>query len=272
MAILHLLQRFASYCLTEPNAGSDASSLRTKAVREGDYYILNGEKAFISGGGDSDVYVVMCRTGGEGPKGISALIVEGANNPGVKFGKKEHKMGWNSQPTRAVIFDNCKVPVSNLLAKEGDGFKLAMAGLDGGRINIAASSVGGAQACIKYALEHSKVRKQFGAPIADLQSVQFKLADMVTRLYSSRLLVRDAARKLDAADPSATVVAAMAKRFATDECFNVCNDALQIFGGYGYLKEYPVERYVRDLRVHQILEGTNEIMRVIVSRKVLQDF
>lgn len=256
--------------MTEPNAGSDSSSLRTKAVREGDYYILNGEKAFISGGGDSDVYVVMCRTGGEGPKGISALVVEGSA-PGIKFGKKEHKMGWNSQPTRAVIFDNCKVPVSNLMAKEGDGFKLAMAGLDGGRINIAASSVGGAQACIKYARDHATVRKQFGKPIGDLQSVQFKLADMATRLYTSRLLVRDAARKLDAGEPSATVVAAMAKRFATDECFNVVNDALQIFGGYGYLKEYPVERYLRDLRVHQILEGTNEIMRVIISRKIMNE-
>jgi alkylation response protein AidB-like acyl-CoA dehydrogenase len=256
--------------LTEPNAGSDAASLRTKAVRQGDYYILNGEKAFISGGGDSDVYVVMARTGGEGPKGVSAIIVEGGS-PGIKFGKKEHKMGWNSQPTRAVIFDNCKVPVSNLLAKEGDGFKLAMMGLDGGRINIAASSVGGAQACLKSAVDHSKVRKQFGAPIGDLQSVQFKFADMATRLYTSRLLVRDAARKLDAADPAATAVAAMAKRFATDECFNVCNEALQIFGGYGYLKEYPIERYVRDLRVHQILEGTNEIMRVIVARNVMKD-
>lgn len=264
------MEHFASYCLTEPGSGSDAASLRTKAVRDGDSWVLNGEKAFISGGGASDVYVVMCRTGDNSAKGISTLVVpKGA--PGLKFGKKEEKLGWNSQPTRAVIFDNCRVPLSNLLGKEGDGFKYAMAGLDGGRINIAASSLGGAYACLKAARDHVKVRKQFGAPLADLQTIQFKLADMATAVHSSRMLVRDAAAKLDAQDPNASIAAAMAKQFATDACFNVANQALQLHGGYGYLKDFPIERYLRDLRVHQILEGTNEIMRVIISRKVLND-
>lgn len=264
------MEHFASYCLTEPGAGSDAASLRTKAVRDGDHYVLNGEKAFISGGGSSEVYVVMVRTGEAGPKGISTIVVP-KDAPGLKFGKKEEKLGWNSQPTRAVIFENCRVPVENLLGKEGDGFKYAMAGLDGGRINIAASSLGGAYACLKAVRDHVKVRKQFGAPLADLQSIQFKLADMATQVHTSRMLVRDAATKLDAQDPSATIAAAMAKQFATDACFNVANTSLQMFGGYGYLKDYPIERYLRDLRVHQILEGTNEIMRVIISRRVLNE-
>ena len=264
------MEQFASYCLTEPGSGSDAASLRTKALREGDHWVLNGEKAFISGGGSSDVYVVMCRTGDSSAKGISTIVVP-KNAPGLKFGKKEHKLGWNSQPTRAVIFEDCKVPISHLLGKEGDGFKYAMAGLDGGRINIAASSLGGAYACLKAARDHVKVRKQFGKPLADLQSIQFKLADMATAVSTSRMLIRDAAAKLDANDANATIAAAMAKQFATDACFDVANNALQLFGGYGYLKDYPIERYLRDLRVHQILEGTNEIMRVIVSRKILQD-
>lgn len=264
------MEHFASYCLTEPGAGSDAASLRTKAVRDGDEWVLNGEKAFISGGGSSDVYVVMCRTGDSSAKGISTLVVP-KNAPGLKFGKKEQKLGWNSQPTRAVIFEDCRVPVQNLLGKEGDGFKYAMAGLDGGRINIAASSLGGAYACLKAARDHVKVRKQFGKPLADLQSIQFKLAEMATAVHTSRMLVRDAAAKLDAQDPNASMAAAMAKQFATDACFEVANNALQLFGGYGYLKDYPIERYLRDLRVHQILEGTNEIMRVIISRKILQD-
>lgn len=261
------MEKFGSYCLTEPGAGSDAASLRTKAVKNGDHYVLNGEKAFISGGGTSDVYVVMARTGDNSAKGISAFIVE-KGFPGLKFGKKEHKLGWNSQPTRAVIFEDCIVPAENLLGNEGDGFKMAMMGLDGGRINIAATSLGGAYSCLKAARNHALVRKQFGKEIINLQSIQFKLADMGTSLYTSRMLVRDAAKKLDAGDPVATIAAAMAKQHTTDNCFDICNNSLQILGGYGYLKEFPVERYLRDLRVHQILEGTNEIMRVIISRNV----
>lgn len=264
------MQKFASYCLTEPGSGSDAASLKTKAEKKGDHYVLNGEKAFISGGGSSDVYLIMARTGDQSPKGISAFIVE-KDFPGIRFGKKEHKLGWNSQPTRAVILENCIVPAENLLGNEGDGFKIAMIALDGGRINIAASSLGGAYTCFKQARNHALVRKQFGKELANLQSIQFKLADMGSALYSSRLLVRDAAQKLDNNDPNASVTCAIAKQITTDKCFNVCNDALQILGGYGYLKEFPVERYLRDLRVHQILEGTNEIMRVIISRKALKD-
>jgi alkylation response protein AidB-like acyl-CoA dehydrogenase len=264
------MEHFASYCLTEPGSGSDAASLRTKAVKQGDHYILNGSKAFISGGGDSDIYVVMARTGDDSPKGISAFIIE-KGTPGLSFGKKEHKLGWNSQPTRAVILEDCKVPAANLLGKEGEGFKFAMGGLDGGRINIAACSVGGAYACLKYAKDHVLVRKQFGKVLAEQQALQFRLADMATNLHASRLLVRQAASLLDAKDPAATSAAAMAKQFATDKCFDVVNNALQLLGGYGYLKEYPIERYLRDLRVHQILEGTNEIMRVIVSRKLLNE-
>jgi isobutyryl-CoA dehydrogenase len=263
------MDKLASYCLTEPSAGSDAASLSTSAKRQGDHYILNGSKAFISNGGNSDVYVTMVRTGGEGPKGISCLIVE-KDSPGLHFGKKEEKVGWNSQPTRAVIFEDCKVPVGNLLGKEGDGFKIAMMGLNGGRINIASCSLGGAQASIEAALEHSKVRKQFGQPLASNQSIQFKLADMTTKLIASRVMVRQAAILLDKKDPKAPSYCAMAKQFTTDECFAICNEALQIHGGYGYLKDYKVQQFVRDLRVHQILEGTNEIMRVIVSKELLK--
>ncbi|KAI3658421.1 hypothetical protein MP638_007523 [Amoeboaphelidium occidentale] len=263
------MDKLASYCLTEPSAGSDAASLSTSAKRQGDHYILNGSKAFISNGGNSDVYVTMVRTGGEGPKGISCLIVD-KDSPGLHFGKKEEKVGWNSQPTRAVIFEDCKVPVGNLLGKEGDGFKIAMMGLNGGRINIASCSLGGAQASIEAALEHSKVRKQFGQPLASNQSIQFKLADMTTKLIASRMMVRQAAILLDKKDPKAPSYCAMAKQFTTDECFAICNEALQIHGGYGYLKDYKVQQFVRDLRVHQILEGTNEIMRVIVSKELLK--
>lgn len=263
------MDKLASYCLTEPSAGSDTASLSTSAKRQGDHYILNGSKAFISNGGNSDVYVTMVRTGGEGPKGISCLIVE-KDSPGLHFGKKEEKVGWNSQPTRAVIFEDCKVPVGNLLGKEGDGFKIAMMGLNGGRINIASCSLGGAQASIEAALEHSKVRKQFGQPLASNQSIQFKLADMTTKLIASRVMVRQAAILLDKKDPKAPSYCAMAKQFTTDECFAICNEALQIHGGYGYLKDYKVQQFVRDLRVHQILEGTNEIMRVIVSKELLK--
>lgn len=263
------MAHFASYCLTEPGAGSDAAALKTRAVRDGDHYVLNGSKAFISGGGDSDVYVVMARTGGEGAKGISCLVVE-KDTPGLSFGKKERKLGWNSQPTRAVIFEECRVPVANRLGAEGDGFKIAMKGLDGGRINIAACSLGGARTALQAAREHMQVRTQFGRKLGEFQALQFKLADMATELEAARLMVHRAACALDSADPQATMQAAMAKRFATDIGFQICNEALQIHGGYGYLRDYPVERLMRDVRVHQILEGTNEIMRVIIARQLLQ--
>merc|ERR1712039_268030 len=258
----------SSYCLTEPGSGSDAASLRTTAVRDGDDYVLNGAKAFISGGGTSDLYVVMCRTGGPGPKGISAVVVP-KDAPGLAFGKNEDKLGWKSQPTCAVMFEDCRVPVANRLGEEGEGFKFAMRGLDGGRISIATCSVGAAARCLDLAVEHVKGRQQFGAPISSLQHTQFKLADMATDLACSRQMVRRAAKLLDEKDPDATTACAMAKRFATDRGFEICNDALQLFGGYGYLKDYPIERYVRDVRVHQILEGTNEIMRHIIARKML---
>lgn len=261
-------RKLGSYCLTEPNAGSDAGSLKTTARRDGDDYLLNGSKMFISGAGETDVLVVMARTGGEGPKGISALLIP-ADAAGIEYGKKEEKMGWNSQPTRAISFDNVRVPVTNLLGEEGQGFKLAMEGLDGGRINIATCSVGTAQAALETAVEYSRDRKQFGKAIADFQATQFKLADMATELVAARQMVRLAAFKLDHKEPEATAFCAMAKRFATDLCFRICNEALQIHGGYGYIKEYPLERYVRDCRVHQILEGTNEIMRTIIARRLL---
>jgi alkylation response protein AidB-like acyl-CoA dehydrogenase len=263
------MEWFASYCLTEPSSGSDAASLRTKAVKDGDHYVLNGTKAFISGGGRSDVYVCMVRTGGEGPKGISCLIIDNGT-PGLSFGANEKKLGWNSQPTAMVIFEDCRVPVENRLGDEGQGFKIAMSGLDGGRINIAACSLGAARACLEAATEYVQGRQQFGAPLSALQTIQFKLADMATELQAARLMVHSAAARLDAKEPDATLHCAMAKRFATDACFKVCNDALQLHGGYGYLKDYPIERYMRDARVHQILEGTNEIMRVIISRTLLQ--
>jgi len=262
------MEHLASYCLTEPGSGSDAASLQTTAVRDGDDYVLNGSKAFISGGGVSDVYVVMCRTGGDGAKGISTIVVP-KDAPGLAFGKNEDKLGWKSQPTCAVIFENCRVPAANLLGKEGEGFKFAMKGLDGGRISIATCSVGAAAKCLDLALAHTLDRKQFSKPIASFQNTQFKLADMGAALLSSRLLVRNAAKLLDEKHSDATTACAIAKRCATDTGFSICNDALQMFGGYGYLKDYPVERYLRDVRVHQILEGTNEVMRLIISRKMI---
>jgi isobutyryl-CoA dehydrogenase len=265
---LTAMKTFASYCLTEPGAGSDAASLKTRAVRDGDHYVVNGTKAFISGGGVSDVYVCMVRTGGEGPKGISTLVIE-KGAPGLSFGKQEKKLGWNSQPTAMVILENARVPVGSRLGEEGDGFKIAMKGLDGGRLNIGACSIGAARACLDAAREHLGVRTQFGKKLAEFQALQFKIADMATDLEAARLMIRQAATKLDAGDPEATLHCAMAKRFATDAGFRICNDALQLFGGYGYLKDYPVERYLRDARVHQILEGTNEIMRLIIARRLL---
>lgn len=262
---LTTMEHFASYCLTEPGAGSDAASLRTRAERDGDDYVLNGSKAFISGGGTSDVYVCMVRTGEPGPKGISCIVVE-KGTPGLSFGKQEHKLGWKSQPTAAVIFENCRVPVANRIGEEGEGFRIAMKGLDGGRLNIAACSVGGARFCLEQAVAYTTERKQFGKPLNAFQALQFKLADMATELDAARLMLHRAAASLDAGSPEATAHCAMAKRFATDAGFQVVNEALQLHGGYGYIKEYPIERIFRDLRVHQILEGTNEIMRVIIAR------
>ncbi len=264
------MELFSSYCLTEPGAGSDAASLQTKAVRDGDHYVLNGAKAFISGSGASDLYLCMVRTGEAGPRGISCIAVE-KDAPGLSFGAQERKMGWNSQPTAAVIFEDCRVPVANRIGDEGEGFRIAMMGLDGGRLNIGACSLGGAGVCLDLAREHLKSRKQFGKPLAEFQALQFKLADMATELEAARLMVRKAASALDAGDQDATQYCAMAKRFATDAGSAICNEALQIHGGYGYLRDYPLERHVRDLRVHQILEGTNEIMRVIIARKLLQE-
>ena len=262
--------KLASYCLTEPGAGSDAGSLRTSAVLDGDAYVVNGSKVFISGAGETDVLVVMTRTADSGPKGVTALLIP-ADAEGIEYGKKEHKMGWNAQPTRMITFDNVRVPVSNRLGEEGQGFAIAMEGLDGGRINIATCSVGTAQRAIQDATAYVQERKQFDTAIAEFQNTQFRLADMLTELVAARQMIRLAASKLDNNDPQATTYCAMAKRFATDVGFTVCNDALQLLGGYGYIKEYPMERYVRDTRVHQILEGTNEIMRVIVGRKLLMD-
>ena len=262
------MARLASYCLTEPGSGSDAASLKTSARREGDHYVVNGTKAFISGGGRSDLYVIMLRTGGEGPKGISCLLVE-AGTPGLSFGAQERKLGWNSQPTAMVILEDCRVPVANRLGEEGQGFKIAMAGLDGGRVNIGACSLGAARACLSAARDYVTTRTQFGQAIAGFQATQFKLADMATELQAARLMIRNAAAKLDAGDPEATLHCAMAKRFATDVGFRVSDDALQLHGGYGYLKDYPIERFFRDLRVHKILEGTNEIMRLIIARRIL---
>ena len=263
------MERLASYCLTEPGAGSDAAALRTRATREGDHYVLNGQKQFISGAGnDSDFYVVMARTGEAGPKGVSTFLVEGGT-PGLKFGANERKMGWNAQPTRAVIFEDCRVPADNLLGQEGIGFKIAMAGLDGGRLNIGACSLGGGQSALEKALAYMKDRKAFGKKLNEFQALQFRLADMETELEAARTLLWRAACALDAKAPDATKLCAMAKRFATDTGFNVANQALQMFGGYGYLADYGVEKLVRDLRVHQILEGTNEIMRVIIAREMV---
>ena len=259
----------ASYCLTEPGAGSDAASLSTKAVRDGDDYILNGTKTFISGAGWSDIYLVMARTSDNGAKGVSTFVIEkGAD--GLSFGANEKKMGWNAQPTAQVIMEDCRIPAENLVGAEGDGFKFAMSGLDGGRINIGACSLGGAQKALDASLQYTKERKQFGKSISDFQNTQFMLADMETELTASRMMIYRAADMLDKKIPNAGAACAMAKRFTTDMCSKIANDALQLHGGYGYLSEYEIEQIVRDLRVHQILEGTNQIMRMIVSRSLLR--
>ncbi|SDY80832.1 Acyl-CoA dehydrogenase, middle domain [Lysobacter sp. yr284] len=261
-------RRLASYCLTEPGAGSDAASLRTRARRDGGDYVIDGAKAFISGAGSTDLLVVMARTGGDGARGISAFAVP-ADAAGIVYGRKEEKMGWNSQPTRGIVFDGVRVPADHLLGAEGDGFKIAMKGLDGGRLNIASCSLGAAQGALDAARRYMGERRQFGKKLAEFQALQFKLADMATQLVAARQMVHTAARKVDAGCADATVWCAMAKRFATDAGFSICNEALQIHGGYGYIREYPIERLMRDCRVHQILEGTNEIMRVIIARHLL---
>jgi len=263
------MEHFASYCLTEPGSGSDAASLATSARRDGDDYVLNGSKAFISGGGSSDLYLAMVRTGERGPRGISCLAIE-KGTPGLSFGKHEEKLGWHSQPTAAVVFEACRVPVANRIGAEGEGFAIAMMGLDGGRINIGACSLGGARASFEAARGYMLERRQFGQRLADFQALQFRLADMGTELDAARLLLWRAATSLDRGDPDATLHCAMAKRLATDAGFHVANEALQLHGGYGYLRDFPIERYLRDLRVHQILEGTNEIMRVIIARHLLR--
>ena len=259
------MNRLGSYCLTEAEAGSDAAALRTRAVRDGDAYVLNGTKQFISGSGSSGVYVVMARTSDTGASGITAFVVED-ETPGLTFGAEEVKMGWNAQPTREVRFDDVRVPADHVLDSEGAGFRIAMSGLDGGRVNIAASSLGGAQAAYEKALGYVEQRQAFGQKVAEFQATQFRIADMATELEAARLLLHRAAQAIDDADPRATELCAMAKRHVTDACFDIANDALQLHGGYGYLHEYGIEKIVRDLRVHQILEGTNEIMRVIISR------
>jgi alkylation response protein AidB-like acyl-CoA dehydrogenase len=262
------MQHFASYCLTEPDAGSDAASLKTRARRDRDFYILDGAKAFISGGGVSDLYVVMARTGDNSPRGISCIVVE-KDTPGLSFGVQEKKLGWKSRPTSMVLFENCRVPVANRIGAEGEGFRIAMAGLDGGRLNIAACSLGGAQFCLDRTIDYMKERRQFGTRIADFQALQFRIADYATALDAARLLLQRAAVAVGESEPRATQLAAEAKRFATDAGFDVVNGCLQMHGGYGYLRDHPIERVLRDLRVHQILEGTNEIMRVIIARQLL---
>ena len=263
------MEHIASYCLTEPGSGSDAAALKTMARLDGDHYVLNGTKQFISGGGYNDVYVVMVRTGGEGAKGVSALVID-KDMPGVSFGAPERKLGWNASPTAQVILDNVKVPVANRIGAEGDGFKFAMAGLDGGRINIGACSLGGAQRCLDEAIAYVKDRSQFGRPIADFQNTQFQLADMATDLEAARALLYLAAAKVSAGAPDKTRFAAMAKKLASDSGSEIVDKALQMFGGYGYLMDYPIERFWRDLRVHRILEGTNEVMRMIIGRDLLK--
>ncbi len=263
------MEHFAAYCLTEPGSGSDAAALRTKASRDGDDYVLNGSKAFISGGGAADLYVVMVRTGEEGPKGISCIVVE-KDTPGLSFGAQEIKLGWKSQPTAQVNFSDCRVPAANLIGGEGMGFKIAMAGLDGGRLNIGACSLGAAQASLDLAIAYMKERRQFNKVLAEFQALQFRVADMASELEAARLLLHKAAMKVDEKTDDATRFAAMAKRIATDTGFRVVNEALQLHGGYGYLRDYPIERYLRDVRVHQILEGTNEIMRLIVARDLFK--
>ncbi len=264
------MESIVSYCLTEPGSGSDAAALRTRAKRTNEGYALSGTKAFISGGGFSDSYIVMARTGDDGPKGVSALIVD-AETPGLSFGARERKMGWGCQPTAEVQLDDCHVPAANLLGEEGEGFSYAMAGLDGGRLNIAACSLGAAQTALDKALVYTGERRAFGKTLDQFQALQFRLADMETELQAARVFLRHAAAKLDAGAPDATKYCAMAKRFVTDTAFKVANDALQLHGGYGYLADYGIEKLVRDLRVHQILEGTNEIMRVIISRAMLAE-
>lgn len=261
-------QALASYCLTEPDAGSDAANLRTRARRDGDDYVIDGSKCFISGAGSTDVLVVMARTGEDGAKGISCFLVP-ADAPGVRYGRNEDKMGWKAQPTRTITFDGVRIPASHRIGPEGEGFVYAMKGLDGGRLNIASCSLGAAQAALEQSLRYAEERKQFGKALSEFQALQFKLADMLTSLTASRQMVRLAAHKLDQGHGEASLYCAMAKRFATDHCFEVCNEALQLHGGYGYLNDYPLERWVRDARVHQILEGTNEIMRVIIARRLL---
>ena len=264
------MKKVFSYCLTEPGSGSDAAALKSRAVRDNEGYVLNGTKAFISGGSYSDVYLCMIRTGEDGPKGISAMLVEDGSS-GLSFGGLENKMGWRAQPTAQVQFDDCKVPAANLVGEEGQGFRYAMAGLDGGRLNIAASALGGAQAALNAALAYAGDRKAFGKSIDQFQALQFKLADMEVKLQAARVFLRQAAWKLDHRAPDATKFCAMAKVFVTDAAFEVANEALQIHGGYGYLSDYGIEKIVRDLRVHQILEGTNEIMRVIISRQMIAE-
>jgi alkylation response protein AidB-like acyl-CoA dehydrogenase len=266
---LVVCDRLASYCLTEPGAGSDAAALKTKAVRDGDDYVVSGSKAFISGGGENEVYVTMVRTGEDGPKGITCLVIE-KDMPGVSFGGQERKLGWHSQPTAQVNFDNVRVPAANRVGGEGEGFRIAMMGLDGGRLNIGACSLGGAQRCLDEAIAYTRERKQFGAPIANLQATQFTLADMETELQASRVLLYAAAAKVTSGSSDKTRFAAMAKRLATDTGWSVADRALQLHGGYGYLMDYPIERFLRDLRVHRILEGTNEIMRMITARELLR--
>ncbi len=268
---LTTMELLSSYCLTEPGSGSDAAALKTRAVRDDDHYVLNGSKAFISGAGVTDLYVVMVRTGGDGPKGVSTVLVE-KGTKGLSFGANERKMGWNSQPTAIVTFEDCRIPVSNRVGEEGDGFKFAMMGLDGGRLNIAACSLGTATAAVKAALDYANERRAFGKRLNEQQALQFKLADMATELEAARVFLYQAAWKLDHKTADATKFCAMAKRFVTDKGFDIVNEALQIHGGYGYLRDYPLERMLRDVRVHQILEGTNEIMRVIVARDLLRDY
>lgn len=264
------MEVLSSYCLTEPHAGSDAASLKTTAVKEGNDYILNGTKAFISGGSTSDLYACMVRTGESGSKGITCLLVE-KNRPGISFGKREQKLGWHSQPTTMIYFENCRVPISNRVGEEGQGFKIALSALNGGRINIAACSLGGAKRCLEITREYMRSRKQFQKTLSEFEALQFKFADMLTEWEASRLIVHRAANAFDHHDEKTMMYCAMAKRFATDLCFNICNDALQLHGGYGYMQDYPIERYFRDLRVHQILEGTNEIMRLIIAKQAFQD-
>jgi len=263
---LTTMDKIASYCLTEPTSGSDAASLKTVAKRQGDDYVINGSKAFISGGSQSDLYAVMVRTGGDGPKGISCVLVP-KDTPGLSFGKLEEKLGWHSQPTTMVFFENCRVPVTNRIGDEGTGFNIALSALNGGRINIAACSLGGASACLAISRRYLQERKQFGKSLAEFQALQFRVADMLTELEAAKLMTYRAAHSLETKHDELIMHCAMAKRFATDIGFNVANEALQLHGGYGYLQDYPIERYLRDLRVHQILEGTNEIMRLIISRQ-----